>query len=93
VDDNPLLKVPPGTAGKISRITTDDPDMLSYLGQLGIKRGVAVVFTGVAPFDGPASLKLADRDVHLARRVAEVLYLRGNGELPAGAKKRAANGG
>lgn len=73
--DSPLLELPPGTEGKLSRIATDDPAMLSYLGKLGLKVGASVVFDGVAPFDGPVSLKLTRGPVHLARRVAEVLYL------------------
>lgn len=79
VADSPLLKLPPGSSGRISRITTDDPEMLDYLGKLGIKRGTAAVFEGVAPFNGPACLKLAGRQVHLARQVAEVLHLQKDG--------------
>jgi DtxR family Mn-dependent transcriptional regulator len=77
--DTPLLKLPPGTRGTVSRIATDDPAMLEYLQKTGLKPGVKVVYEGLAPFDGPASLRLANRQVHLARRVAEVLHLQDHG--------------
>jgi DtxR family transcriptional regulator, Mn-dependent transcriptional regulator len=76
VADSPLLELPPGTEGKLSRIATDDPAMLSYLRKLGLRLGVRMVFESVAPFEGPVSLRLAGGPVHVARRVAEVLYLR-----------------
>jgi DtxR family Mn-dependent transcriptional regulator len=88
VADSPLLKLPPGTAGKISRITTDDAEMLKYLHGLGLKPGAPVVFEGVAPFDGPVTLRVGNKQAHVARRVAEVLYLQGgdassDGVVPA----------
>jgi DtxR family Mn-dependent transcriptional regulator len=88
VADSPLLKLPPGAEGKISRITTDDAEMRRYLHGLGLKIGVSVVFEGVAPFDGPATLRVGNKQAHVARRVAEVLYLQGgdassDGVLPA----------
>jgi DtxR family Mn-dependent transcriptional regulator len=82
VADSPLLKLPPGAEGKISRITTDDVEMLKYLHGLGLKPGAPVVFEGVAPFDGPVTLQVGNRQLHVARRVAEVLYLQG-GDAPA----------
>jgi DtxR family Mn-dependent transcriptional regulator len=78
VADSPLLKLPPGTAGHISRITTDDAEMLKYLHGLGLKTGAAVAFESVAPFDGPVTLRVGNKQAHVARRVAEVLYLQGN---------------
>lgn len=86
--DSPLLGLPPGTTGQVSRITTDDANMLMYLQGLGLKRGVTLVFEGVAPFDGPVSLRMGNKQVHLARKVAEVLYLRSAGNLPDGGLKR-----
>jgi DtxR family Mn-dependent transcriptional regulator len=84
VADSPLLKLPPGAAGKISRITTDDAEMLKYLHGLGLKQGAPVVFESVAPFDGPVTLRVGNKQVHVARRVAEVLYLQGSDASSSG---------
>jgi DtxR family Mn-dependent transcriptional regulator len=73
--DAPLLDLPPGTSGKISRITTDDADAIKYLHGLGVRPGSVVVLEGVAPFDGPASVRVRGNLVHLGRRLAQTLHV------------------
>jgi DtxR family Mn-dependent transcriptional regulator len=84
VADSPLLKLPPGAEGRISRITTDDAEMLKYLHGLGLKPAAQVVFESIAPFDGPVTLRVGNKQVHVARRVAEVLYLQGSDASSSG---------
>jgi DtxR family Mn-dependent transcriptional regulator len=78
--DAPLLDLPPGTSGVISRITTDDAGAIEYLHGLGVRPGSAVVLEGVAPFDGPASVRVKGNLVHLGRRLAQALHVSEEGK-------------
>lgn len=51
-----LADVPSGTSARIVRVGDDDPELLRYLGELGILPGVRVVVGEKAPFDGPITL-------------------------------------
>ncbi len=78
--DSLLLELPPGTTGKVSRITTDDADAIKYLHGLGVRPGAVVVLEGVAPFDGPASVRVKGNVVHLGRRLAQALHVTEEGK-------------
>ncbi len=78
--DSLLLDLPPGTTGEVSRITTDDADAIKYLHGLGVRPGAVVVLEGVAPFDGPASVRVKGNLVHLGRRLAQALHVTEEGK-------------
>lgn len=78
--DSPLLDLPPGTSGGISRITTDDADAIEYLHGLGIRPGAVVVLEGVAPFEGPASVRVKGNVIHLGRRLAQAVHVTEEGK-------------
>ena len=78
--DSPLLDLPPGTSGVISRITTDDANAIKYLHGLGVRPGSVVVLEGIAPFDGPASVRVKGNLVHLGRRLAQALHVSEDGK-------------
>jgi len=73
--DAALLSLPPGTAGKLSRITCDDGTIVQYLKTQGFVTGAPVTFQSVAPFDGPVLVSVGGKPLHLGRRLAEVIYL------------------
>jgi DtxR family Mn-dependent transcriptional regulator len=73
--DSPLLDLPPGTTGEVSRITTDSAEAIKYLHRLGLTRGAVIVLEGVAPFDGPVSVRVKGNIVHLGRRLAQMLHV------------------
>lgn len=76
LSDAMLLELPPGTTGSVSRIMTDDSDVMNYLAGIGLKRGAAVAFEHVAPFEGPVTLRLGGKGVvHLGRRLAQLIFL------------------
>jgi DtxR family transcriptional regulator, Mn-dependent transcriptional regulator len=81
LSDAPLLSLPPGTVGRLSRVTSEDDHVLKYLAELGFVPGVEIAFEAIAPFEGPVTLKRAGKAMHLGRRLAEVLHLKaGAGE-------------
>jgi DtxR family Mn-dependent transcriptional regulator len=61
VDDLPMVVVPPGTRGRISRIKTHDPDKLKYLAGLKLVPGTPFRLLSRQPFNGPIRLRIADR--------------------------------
>ena len=78
--DSPLLDLPSGTSGEITRITTDSADAIKYLHGLGVRPGAVVVLEGVAPFEGPASVRVNGNVVHLGRRLAQALHVTEEGK-------------
>jgi DtxR family transcriptional regulator, Mn-dependent transcriptional regulator len=78
--DAPLVDLPPGTSGEISRITTDSADAIKYLHGLGVRPGSVVVLEGVAPFDGPVSVRVKGNVIHLGRRLAQALHVTEEGK-------------
>jgi len=73
--DAPATTLPPGAAGVVSRILTEDGAVRDYLRGMGIDVGAAVAVDGIAPFDGPVSLRVGERVVHVSRRIAEAVHL------------------
>ncbi len=73
--DAPLLDLPSGTTGRVSRILTENTEVIEYLHSLGIHPDALVVVEGIAPFDGPVSVGVHDRVLHLGRRLAQTIYV------------------
>ena len=73
--DSPLLDLPPGASGEISRITTDSAEAIKYLHGLGLAPGAAIVLESIAPFEGPVSVRAKGNTVHLGRRLAQMLHV------------------
>jgi DtxR family Mn-dependent transcriptional regulator len=75
VADSPLLDLPPGTSGCVSRVTTDDSEAIAYLKSVGIQPGTPLALESVAPFDGPASVRVGGKALHLGRRLAGAIHV------------------
>jgi DtxR family Mn-dependent transcriptional regulator len=82
VADAPLLDLPAGTGGRVSRVTSDDGDAITYLEGLGIAPGAALSLESVSPFDGPVAVKVGGKILHLGRRLAATVHV-AEGEPPA----------
>lgn len=61
VNDQPMLEVPTGTQGVLSRVRTHEPEKLRYLAELGLVPGTPVKVVGRAPFNGPVRLAIGSR--------------------------------
>ncbi len=90
--DAPLTALPPGSAGVVSRILTEEDEVREYLRSLGIDVGATVSMEGMAPFDGPVSLRVGERMVHIGRRIAESVHLDGAAKSETFATKEHSDG-
>lgn len=59
-----------GGTYQIARVSDHDPDLLRYLGDLGLYPGVTFRVEGIEPYQGPLRLTLAERPVLLGRAAA-----------------------
>jgi DtxR family Mn-dependent transcriptional regulator len=49
-----------GASGRVVRVSDDDPELLRYLGTLGIVPGATLTVVARAPFDGPLHVRVGD---------------------------------
>lgn len=82
--DAPLVDLPAGTSGRVSRITSEDAEAIEYLAAQGVTTGTNLVLESVAPFDGPVTVRLGRRKVHLGRRLAKLVSI----EKPTASKRK-----
>ena len=73
LNDQPLLEVPVGTVGTVSRVKTDDGEKLRYLAKLGLVPGTPVRLVNRAPFNGPLRLKVKDQEHVIGTELAQAL--------------------
>ncbi|HTN51350.1 MAG TPA: metal-dependent transcriptional regulator [Anaeromyxobacter sp.] len=78
--DAPLVELPAGTSGQVSRIATESTEEIQYLHGLGVRPGAAVLLEGVSPFDGPVSVRVKGNVLHLGRRLAQAIYVSEEGK-------------
>jgi DtxR family Mn-dependent transcriptional regulator len=55
----PLAELGAGYGARVVEVSDDDPEMLRYLGELGIVPAAEVVVLAKAPFEGPITLRVA----------------------------------
>ncbi|OFW71652.1 MAG: DtxR family transcriptional regulator [Actinobacteria bacterium RBG_16_68_12] len=55
--DRTLADLKPGERASVSRVPNDDPELLRYLGELGLVPGSDVELVSVAPFAGPVTVR------------------------------------
>lgn len=75
VDDMPLVEVPSGSDGVISRVRTHDFDKLRYIASLGLVPGEAFHLLSCAPFKGPLRLQMNRHDHVIGYELAGALWV------------------
>jgi DtxR family Mn-dependent transcriptional regulator len=70
----PLVGFIEGDAVEITRITRQDSEVLRYLAEHELKPGNSFTIEACAPFQGPVTLKRADKSVSLAFDLAQSIY-------------------
>lgn len=70
-----LAEIPAGQAIIIRQITDWDEAQLRYLCELGLVPQTELLLQDLAPFDGPITLRLADKTIALARNLAQMIYV------------------
>jgi DtxR family Mn-dependent transcriptional regulator len=71
----PLPELKDRTAGKIIRITTDEPKLLRYIATLGLMPGARVVVEAKAPMRGPVMVRVGSSTYALGRDVAARIWV------------------
>ena len=57
------------------KIIDERPEILKYLGSLGLKPGRTVKIIEKAPFDGPVTIRIEGRTHALGRKITSVLMV------------------
>lgn len=69
----PLCDVPAGSVAAVLSVAEDDEEILSYLGDLGLRPGVTTTVVEVAPFQGPLTVEIDGSRVAIAREIARLV--------------------
>ncbi len=70
-----LSEMKPGTKGIVLNVP-EEPEILQYLGSLGMMPQVKVRVEAVAPFDGPLTVRVGDVQHVMGRQVASQVKIR-----------------
>jgi DtxR family Mn-dependent transcriptional regulator len=71
-----LSELTSGQRAIISEVSDHDPEMLRYLGDLGLFPHIEVIVIDVAPFEGPLTIRVEDQQRALGREVAQHILVR-----------------
>ncbi|OGO18216.1 MAG: DtxR family transcriptional regulator [Chloroflexi bacterium RBG_16_48_8] len=71
-----LSELARGQRAIISEVSDHNPEMLRYMGELGLFPQVEVTVLDVAPFDGPLTIRVGDQERSLGREVAQYILVR-----------------
>jgi DtxR family Mn-dependent transcriptional regulator len=66
-----LLDLEPGTQASVARIPDGDPELLRYLGELGLVPDAGVEMLAQAPFGGPVTVRTASGEHAISRELAD----------------------
>ena len=69
--DRTLIDLKPGERASVSRVPNDDPELLRYLGELGLVPGSDVELVQLAPFAGPVMVRTERGDHAISRELAD----------------------
>ncbi|MFB0504936.1 MAG: metal-dependent transcriptional regulator, partial [Candidatus Bathyarchaeia archaeon] len=73
----PLARSSPGEKGVIVKITDESPELLEYLETLGLKPGTFLEVVQKAPFGGPITVRVDEKEHALSRLIAGLVGVRG----------------
>ena len=71
----PLTSAEAGQRVRIEQVSDKDPEMLRYLGEIGIYPEVEVDVLDKAPFDGPLLIKLGDNQHYLGQTLTNSIFI------------------
>ena len=66
-----LLDLVPGARGSITRVPDGDPELLRYLGALGLLPDANVEIVAQAPFGGPVTVRTSSGEHAISRELAD----------------------
>lgn len=78
-----LCDLADGEAAEVARVRANDPELLRYLGQLGLYPGARVAIRGREPFSGPLFIRVGETEHVIGREVGESVYVHSPSDSPA----------
>jgi len=73
---HPLSKLSEEDQSVVAKITEEVPEMLRYLGSLGLKPGASVKILKKAPFDGPITLEVGSAVHAISHQTASIIQVK-----------------
>ncbi len=71
-----LSQMDVGQQGRVARVCDDDPALLRYLAELGLKPDAAIAVVGRSPFDGPMHVRVGNRSPQaLGKQVTDHVFV------------------
>ena len=70
-ESHSLLDLEPGKRGSIARVPDGDPELLRYLGELGLVPDAGVEVLAQAPFGGPVTVRTERGESAISRELAD----------------------
>jgi DtxR family Mn-dependent transcriptional regulator len=74
-DATPLSALRAGQTGQVAYIKREDPELLRYLGQLGLRPNARIAVEQVEPFEGPLTIRVNDCTQVIGHKVATDVYV------------------
>ena len=71
----PLSRVAVGVAAVVRRVPDSDPDLLRYVGELGLVPDTPISVLSRGPFDGPIQIRVGETEHHLGHQVASCILV------------------
>lgn len=65
-----------GQIAIVAEVTDHDPEMLRYLGNIGLYPNVQFVVQHVAPFDGPITILLDNKEFTIGRKISKQIFVK-----------------
>lgn len=75
LNDMPLNEVAVGQSGRVTRIDRPETTLCTYLVERGLLPGVSFLLEDEAPYNGPLSLRIEEKEVAIGREIAGRIYV------------------
>ncbi|MHB8148404.1 MAG: FeoA family protein, partial [Vulcanimicrobiaceae bacterium] len=72
----PLAQVPDGTRARVMSVTEELPEMLRYLGEIGIRPGVELHVARKAPLGGPVTIGIDGGSHAISLELASMIVVK-----------------
>ncbi len=75
LDSIPLADLGPGQSGVVAEVSDHNPDLLRYIGKMGLYPETKVEVLSVEPFSGPITIKVGDISHILGAQAAQFILV------------------
>ena len=70
-----LVDVDPGKTVTVHHVSDENPEMLAYIEKIGLMPRAQLTVVEKAPFDGPITVRIGERDEVIGNRVASDIFV------------------